>query len=275
MAGTVACLCLVTPGLWGKEKITVEELVASHLDSIGTAEARARVESITATGNGSAIPRIGGSGKLVGSARMLSEPGKSLIYMNFATPDYAEEALLFDGESVEVGQMSPGQRSPLGNLLKTQELPLREGLIGGTLSRDWPFLNLPERDPKLKYKGLRKLDGVKYHEVEYKARKGKTDFRIRLYFEQETFRHVLSDYRMSISASMGSRPIDSSQQSETRYVLIEEFSDFRQEGGLTLPHKYVIRYTREGNATLKIDWELELEEFTFNQPLQGAFKIDP
>ncbi len=268
-----ACIWASTLTVWGKDKIKIEELIARHLESIGTAEARAGIESIVATGEASAIPRVGGSGKNDGDLRMISTSGKSLIYMKFYSPDYAEEALLFDGKKVDVGQMRPGTRSPLGQLLYTQDLPLKEGLWGGTLSRDWPLLSMEAKQPRLKYRGLRKVDKEKYHEVEYRARKGGTDFKIRLYFDQEHFRHVRTTYQMSIAAPMGSRPGLSSQQSETRIGLIEKFSDFRQENGLTLPRHYVIRYSNVGSKTLRIDWEMKVNDIQFNQPLEGAFVI--
>ena len=268
-----ACIWALTLTAWGKDKIKIEDLVARHLESIGTAEARAGIENIVATGEASAIPRVGGSGKIDGDLRMNSMSGKLLIYMKFYSPDYAEEALLFDGKNVDVGQMSPGTRSPLGTLLYTQELPLKEGLVGGTLSRNWPLLSMESKQPRLKYRGLRKVDKEKCHEVEYRARKGGTDFRIRLYFDQEHFRHVQTTYRMSIAAPMGSRPDQSSQQSETRIGLTEQFSDFRETNGLTLPHRYVIRYSNVASKTLRIDWEMKVNDIQFNQPLEGAFAI--
>lgn len=274
--GPLGLAALLAGGTWSlqaKDKMTPEELVARHLESIGTAEARAGFSNLTAAGQASAIPRVGGSGRIDGQGRITSAPDRCLIYMRFDNPNYIQEALLFNGDSVEVAFMKPGQRSPLGELLYTQDLLLKEGLFGGTLTRHWPLLDLEGNNPNLKYRGLRKIDKEKYHELEYRARKGKTDMRIRLYFEQETFRHVQSDYRMTIAAAMGARPEDSSQQSETRYHLIEEFSDFRPENGLTLPHQYRIRYDVSGNSTLRIDWEMILEQFQFNQPLEGAFRI--
>lgn len=268
-----ACGWALTLQAWGKDKITPEELVARHLDSIGTAEARAAFSNLVATGDASVIPRLGGSGRIDGGLRMTSAPDRCLIYMKFDNPNYPREGLLFDGDKADVAFIKPGQRSPLGQFLYTQDMPLKEGLIAGTLSRDWPLLNLEENNPRLKYRGLRKRDNEKYHELEYRARKGRTDLTIRLYFEQDTYRHVQTEYRMSIAAGMGSRPEESSQQSETRFKLVEEFSDFRQENGLTLPHQYVIHYDATGNSTLRIDWEMRLQDFQFNQPLEGAFQI--
>ncbi|HSR51024.1 MAG TPA: hypothetical protein VLV83_09345 [Acidobacteriota bacterium] len=269
----VVLLVALTVTVWGKEKIKVEELVARHLESIGTAEAREGVENILATGKGSVIPKRGGAGRIDGAARVVSEPDTTLVYVKFGNPGYDYEALLFDGEDTDFGQMQPGQRSPLGSLVQSQDLILKEGLIGGALTLDWPFHHIDEKNPKLNYKGVKKRDGERHHEVEYRARKGRTDFRIRLYFDEETFRHVESDYRLTISARMGADPRSSSQQQETRYRLVERFSDFRQENGLTLPHRYLISYTRQSQSTLEVDWEIQLDDFQFNQSLEGAYKI--
>jgi len=51
--------------------------------------------------------------------------------------------------------------------------------------------------------------------------------------------------------------------------MVEDFSDFRKEAGLVLPHKYKISLeeTTGQNGTLKADWELNLSQFAFNQRL--------
>jgi len=57
---------------------------------------------------------------------------------------------------------------------------------------------------------------------------------------------------------------------ESRYRLIEEFSDFKPEQGLTLPHKYKIEFSADTQSgTFQADWTLTLTTFAFNE------KIDP
>jgi hypothetical protein len=52
--------------------------------------------------------------------------------------------------------------------------------------------------------------------------------------------------------------------------MIEDFSLFKEEGGLTLPHIYTIKLSVDTQGgTFLAEWTLKLTQFTFNE------KIDP
>ncbi len=56
--------------------------------------------------------------------------------------------------------------------------------------------------------------------------------------------------------------------------LIEEFSDFRKEDQLTLPHTYAIHLTIKAQSTRSVDWVLTFSQFAFNQPIDAkAFNV--
>ena len=59
--------------------------------------------------------------------------------------------------------------------------------------------------------------------------------------------------------------------------MVEEFSDFSKESGLTLPHTYKIWLELEQkNGSLRVDWALTLTEFAFNQAIPpGTFNVNP
>jgi hypothetical protein len=60
---------------------------------------------------------------------------------------------------------------------------------------------------------------------------------------------------------------------QLHYDLDESFSDFKQEGKLTLPHTYKIKLKlgkRQG-ATYLADWEMVFTRFSFNQPLEAGW----
>ena len=60
------------------------------------------------------------------------------------------------------------------------------------------------------------------------------------------------------------------QERETRYYMVEEFSLFKREGDLTLPHIYKITLSVDAqNGTFLAEWVIKLTQFEFNQ------KIDP
>src|SRR5258708_7250987 len=71
------------------QKLRPEDVVARHLESIGTTEARAAISSRVAQGSADVTMRIGGSGHSVGGAVMASQGRMSLIGIIFAPQDYS------------------------------------------------------------------------------------------------------------------------------------------------------------------------------------------
>jgi len=229
------------------KKITIEELVARHLESIGVAEARSKALSRVASGPVTLNVRLGGAGNLKGTAMMVSENPKLRFGMQFQTADYTGEDLAFDGNKTSTGFLPQGRRSGLSAFLNSQNLPLKDGLIGGTLSTAWPLLRPDQSQPKLDYRGLKKVDGRQLHETSYRPRKGSTDLKISLWFEPETFRHVRTRYNLEVGATIGTREAPN-QNPESYYSLTEEFGDFRPVDGLTLPRQYKLQFSVQGNS---------------------------
>lgn len=256
--------------------MTPEELVARHLESIGTAKARAAVKTRIIAGNSLVIFRTTPSGQAGGRIVMASEGVKNLIGMIFPSPVYPREQLGFNGTSFMAAFVTPGVRSVLGNFLMTHALVFKQGLMGGTLSSAWPLLDLTARNPKLEYAGTRRIDKRSLHELKYLPRGG-SDLQVRLFFDQETFQHVRTEYERVIAASIGTRSAIDPKETETRYKMSEEFSDFKDEAGLTLPHTYKIKLTVDSQGgTFLADWVINLDRFTFNERIDpDSFSISP
>ena len=252
------------------EKIKIEDLIAKHLEAIGTADARKAGRSRIAGGDSTMNVKTGGRGSASGVALIASQDGKVLLkaeYANAAT--YPFERFGFDGRKFYALQYAPGARSPLAQFLMSHDTIFSEGLIGGSLSSSWPLLNLLDRDPKLQYGGTEKIKGRQAHKVKYMPRKG-TDLKITLFFDAETFQHVRTDYERVMPAPMGATPGASASQRESRYKLVEEFSDFRPEGGLNLPHTYNIQFSVfQLNNPLAFDWTMNLSKFTFDYQIEA------
>ena len=141
--------------------------------------------------------------------------------------------------------------------------------MGGTLSAAWPLLDLSERNPKLRYSGMKKVEGKPSHVLEYDSRSGNLE--IKLYFDAETFQHVRSEYEHDIDAATVSRPEDAARQKATHLKLVEDFSDYRKEGVLNLPHSYKIQLTFDSdNNSLLQEWMLTLSQFLFNKELPAT-----
>ena len=251
------------------EKMKPEQLIAKHLESIGTAEARTAARNRIITGLSALTLKQGGSGNLTGTTLLASEGDKNLLIMAFDQSTYPSEKIGYDGRKLTVRPIRPGVRTPLGEFFRTHDEMFKEGLVGGTLSQSWPLLNVTARAPKLEYGGTEKLNGRLAHELKYTPNKG-SSLKIKLYFDAENFRHIRTEYERVIAATMGARPIDSGGRLDTRYKVVEEFSDFKEENGLTLPHtyKFELRIT-SGSAPMLLDWVLQLEKFQFNQSMSG------
>jgi hypothetical protein len=250
------------------DKVQVEDLIARHLEAIGTAEARRSNRSRIVAGKSLMNLRTGGHGTVTGPALIASREEKVLLKAEFTTAGYPYERIGFDGQKLHARQYAPGARSPLAQFFLSHEAIFSEGLIGGTLSSAWPLLNLSARQPKLQYSGIEKIKGRQAHKVKYLPREG-AELKITLFFDAATFHHLRTDYERVIPAPMGATPGASASQREIRYKLIEEFSDFRPEGGITLPHTYNLQFSVfQLNNPLALDWTINLEKFTFDYPIE-------
>jgi hypothetical protein len=167
-------------------------------------------------------------------------------------------------------------RSILGGFVLSNNSLIEEGLLGGTLSHSWAMLNMANKKAKLSYDGTKKVNGKEAYVLSYSP-KGGSDVNINLYFDKETFRHIRTEYKRVSSAGIGSSPEASSRYSENRITFTEDFSDFKTEGKLTLPHGYRIVYSTTGtsNGSTEIEYTFNLTEFAFNQNLAAnTFDID-
>lgn len=248
-------------------KLSVDEIVAKHLESIGAESARTAVKTRMMGGASQVTFRSRGMAQAEGKAVLASDGEKSMVTMKFESTQYPYEKIGFDGNKVSAYQLNPGDYSSLGSFARANPEMFKEGLLSGTLSSAWPLMNLQNRKPKLEYGGLKKINSRQVHELKYTPRSG-SDLRISLFFDAENFQHVRTVYQKSIAAQMGRTANESARLSETRYQLVEEFSDFKTEGGITLPHTYKIHLEQSGSATQISDWVITLGRFFYNQQLQ-------
>lgn len=263
-----AFLLIHGPGsVTAEDKMKPEALVAKHLEAIGNADARTKASSRVASGSSQLVVRLNGVSNLSGSTMFVSSGAKFRLGVKFPAPDYPGEDFAFDGNQAAAGFLTQGRRSALGAFMTQQSLPLKEGLLGGVLSTAWPLLRMDQAQPKLEYRGLKKIDGRQLHELGYRPRKGSTDLKVFLYFDPETFRHVRSRYQFEVGASIGTRDA-ANLNPESYYAVTEEFDDFRAVDGLTLPHKYRIQYSAEGRAPSALnDWTLIFNSISHNAKL--------
>lgn len=259
-----------------KEKLTAEQVVAKHLEAVGAPETRASITSRIISGAVVANFRSPSTGQVPGRAVLFSKGEKHVVGMTFeGVANYPHDRFGFDGKDVSAGYLLPGRRSTLGEFLMTNKSVVKQGLLGGALSQAWPLYDLEAKRPKLEYSGLKKVGDRPAHALKYLPRGG-SDLNITLFFDAETFRHVRTEYTRSLAAQMGTNPNNSARQQESRYRMVEDFSDFRRESGLTLPHAYKLglEITLPGGS-YRMDWDFTLSSFAFNQSIDPqSFDVD-
>jgi hypothetical protein len=287
--GIVALVLAVGSRIVCAADMKPEDVVARHLDSIGTADTRAAAKSRIVQGTAQFKMRVGGAGELQGTSALVSEGRKSVLMIKLANNDYHGEQFVTDGDKVSVVATTANHKwSDFGEFVRSQNQIVREGLMGGTLTTSWVLLNPGKNKPQLTYDGEKKTDGRPAYQLTYHS-KEKDDLTIHLFFDSETYRHIMTTYSITLASGFGSfvpslsdqaglttpsnapgaDVTQSSKQKETRYMIEERFTDFKTTDGLTLPTKYVIHFTEElQNGTTKLyEWDLTADEVSNNRSL--------
>ena len=265
-----------------------EELVAHHLDSLGTAAARGANKSRVVQGTARFKMLVGGGGQLEGKGAVVSEERKLNIMMKFPG-DYKGEQFIWDGNKSSIAATTAEHRRTIfGEFVMSQPVLLQEGLLGGALSTAWALSNLDSNHPHLSSGGLKKVDGRQLLDLHYQPKKS-NEMEIHMYFDPETYRHVQTVYSISLASGFGnsvpsateqvgltaspgmsgSDPTRSSKQQQIRYTLEERFSDFNTTDGITLPTHYNIHFTQESQdgKTTVYEWDMAANEVSENMSL--------
>src|ERR1051326_3213501 len=93
---------------------------------------------------------------------------------------------------------------------------------------------------------------------------------VSLFFDAETFQHVQTEYKRTLPKQVADAPGKTNANADDTVKLTEEFSDFKVENGLMLPHNYKLTLSIETDQRLSVqDWEMNLKQFSFNQPIDS------
>jgi hypothetical protein len=267
------------------DKLSPKDLIAKHLEALGTSESRKAITSRLALGTSKISFRSGSVGTGGGKVVLASDGVKNLIGMVFGSTEYPHEKFGYDGKNVSISYLKPGVRSSLGRFVETNKQIFTQGLFGGVLSSSWPLLDPAVRQAKLEFGGTKKVDGKEVYVLRYYPQKG-ADVRMTLFFDNESFRHLRTEYYQTIAQRQGGavgglagstdRGAGSAGQQEIRYTLTEDFSDFKEESGLMLPHTYKIQlWVDNAQGSVRNTWELTLTQFGFNSKFdEGAFDVN-
>lgn len=256
------------------QKLTAEEIVAKHLESIAKGETREKIKNQVVTGT--VEYRVlrqgtGGSGKVV----LASDGNKLLFGMSFNIPSYQAETFIHDGKKSKIAFAISNARSNLGDFVYRYQDVLSEGLFGGSLVTSWTMADLSSRKGKVDADGTKKIDGREAYVLRYLPNKG-SDVEISIYIDKQNFQHLRTQYRRVISAIQGPNPDASAQQREQIQMLVEDFSDFRIENGINRPHSYRLYLMLTGAAgTREYEYKATFTDFLVNQQFDPAtFRVD-
>ncbi len=244
--------------LWA-EDVKPEDVIAKHLDAIGTAQARKDVKSRVVQGAATYRILAGGSGTIDGKFVVASEGQKSDMVFKVVANAYLGEQFIYDGNRTSVsGSYNDKTRSEFGFFVYNQDLVLRENLLGGVWLAGWPLLDLDGHHSKVLPAGTKNIDGKELIVLRYQPKKT-SDMDILLFFDPQTYQHVMTTYKMERSIGITGGETAQAGKSAPHYELVERFSDFQTAGGLTLPRHYDVRYTMETDRgfTKSVEWEVK------------------
>jgi hypothetical protein len=247
------------------EKLKPEQVIAKHLESIGSPEKLKEIKNRATNGTGHVDFRVGGSASLPAEANLVSEGSSIRFSMRTPALEYPGEQFVFDGNKVDIGQISPGRRSNLGEFIFVNDELLKDGLLFGTLSTSWTFLNMDRKQPKLDLSGPKKVDGKSVYEMKYIPKRGSGNITAFFDFDAETFRHVRSQFKAEIvPTNVGQKITDSAET--IRYTITETFDDFKQVDALTLPHSYKLDFSIDTPSGGFVgNWSYTIRQVSHNQ----------
>src|SRR3982751_1530443 len=113
----VASVCVMMAGSVAAQKLTAEEIITKHLDSIGKSDDRAKMFNITAVGLVNYSQLSTASAPSGGKVVIASEGNKELFAMTFQSSAYQGETIKYDGKDDFIGFSRPGVRSVFGDYL--------------------------------------------------------------------------------------------------------------------------------------------------------------
>jgi hypothetical protein len=256
------------------QKLKAEEIIAKHLDSIGTKENRDAVKNRFAIGLSefeSKLPSL----KAAGKAILVSDVNNLFFVASFNSKEYPFEKIGIFAEKVNLPFVTAGARSPLGAFIADHSKILTDGLFAGSISSTWQLLSPEIKMEKFKLGGTKKIDGRKAYALDYFASGTSSDFSIRVFFDIETFQHLRTEYIRTIPPKQATFGVLGTQTG-VKLELTESFGDFKKVGDLTLPHSYKLQYLSNSNSGVyEFNWRITISEFRINQKLQeGFFNFD-
>lgn len=247
-----------------KTKLKAEDVLAKHIESIGSTTALAAAINRKIEGTATVRNVRVAKATVTGGAFLASASGKQVTLMAFQVSnpgDYNGERINFDGKKLEITLVTASERSPIGTFIFDYPEISKGFIFGGTLFSSWALLD-SAKISKFELQGKEKIDGVETYKIKF-VPKGGTSLTIRMFFDATTFRHVRTEYTRTETA--GTVRSDEGRLNENRYKMIEDFSDFSKVNDLMLPTSYRVTYRFEtAQRANEFEWAMKLMRFNFD-----------
>jgi len=265
-------------------KLTPQEIIAKHLASIGSAGNRSVAKQRMVIAGSEFIIRKS-TAKATGRAVLASDGSDMALFSTFNMSDYRMERIgIFSGK-IEIPFVVPGRRSPLGSWLTAYDRTINDKVFGGSIFSSWLFAQPEDTWGKVETEGKKKVGDREAWVLNYTPKKGlKAGSYIKLYFDAENFHHLRTVYHQaetesgfydtgSAGANRGTaeRTWDASMASNGS-TLTEDFGDYRDDDGLTLPWKYLVNLKIDSSGgTVEYDWQFSVEEYRLIKQFPANF----
>jgi len=269
------------------QSFSVEDIVSRHLNSIAPEPERKALKNLVMLGD--VQLNVHGSNAFIANGRVLliSELNRQIFRMAIEPPATTKESVVFDGSETVVGRPNLKYIRPDFEQFVLDFKPMvSQGLLGGVLSTGWCMNNLGALAGKVELNGTETLDGRKVYVVRYKP-KTSDSVKIKLYFDAETFVHKRTEIKISAPRIRGTLPGgppppdlngtnpnrgfpvrgDIAGPTSDTISYIEDFTNFKQEGKLILPHKYTIRVKSQVLFYQDSEYVIDIKDVFQNQPL--------
>ncbi len=261
------------------QKMSAEEIISKHIESIGKSDVVANSKQRMAIGSSEFyMPRLTKTSH--GRAVLASNGNDLAFFSTFEFREYSRERIGWFGNKISIPNVDQGHRSPLGSFLTRYDTFLTDHLFGGCVFSTWIFFQKEGFGGRLETEGKKKIGDRDVWVVKYSPKGGlKAGSYIRLYFDAENFHHLRTEYRQietdqgfhDTSHARGDFSWDA-DMANNGIVLTEDFEDIREVAGLTLPHKYKIALRVDSyTGTTDFYWTFGIEEYRIMKEFPAEF----
>ena len=249
------------------QELTADVVIAKHIASIGTPEMLVKSKQRMAIGTSEFIRRDPAQTS-VGRTVLASNGTDFAFFATFDLSDYSMERIGIFSNKINLPLLQEGRRSPLGSYLLVNDKILIDRIFGGPIFATWYLLDRSTITGKFDLEGKKKIGEREAWVVSYKPkpalRGGST---LKLYFDAENF-HLLRTALKLTEPDRGFYEVNGKRTEMNPSMagngssLQEDFDDYKETNGLTLPHKYKIDLTLNGAAgTAQFKWNFNIVEY--------------